>query len=55
MEIDLEPHEYRRNDEPAREPILGPNAPYFAIMFVLAIPTGYVANIVVEAILAPLW
>ena len=54
MQIDLEPHEYQRDDEPAREPFWGPNAKFFFIMTAIAIPLTYVVRIVVEAVLAPL-
>ena len=55
MQIDLEPHEWRRDDEASREPVWGPNAKFFLIMTVIAIPLTYVVRLAVAAILAPLW
>lgn len=37
MQIDLEPHEYRRENETRREPIFGPNAGDSALQFVVGL------------------
>lgn len=50
MQIDLEPHEWRREDQP--EPILGPNAPMFFVYFGLALVIGPFVTTAVDAVIA---
>ena len=53
MQIDLEPHEYRREGQ--REPIFGPNAFMFFVYFGLALIIGPFVAMAVDAVIAILW
>lgn len=53
MQIDLEPHEWRREGQ--REPFWGPNAKMFFIMFALALVIAPVVALTVDAAIAILW
>jgi len=55
MQIDLEPHEYRRENETRREPIFGPNAVMFFVYFGLALLIGPFVAKAVDAGIAILW